>query len=215
MNYRLVNVILVVIGFGLAVWAYTQLPDQVASHWNSSGEADGTMSKFWGAFMFPLIMFGVYVLYRVIPNITLRKNGLQSFIKAYDIFFASMLGFMLYMYGITLWWNIIGPFNFNRALAFGFAILIWQAGYLIGHAKPNWFVGIRTPWTLESDEVWEDTHKLGETLFKIAGFIALLGVFWPTLAIWFLLVPVIIAAFAPIMYSYFRYQELTDSTRKH
>ena len=82
-------------------------------------------------------------------------------------------------------------------------------GVLIEKSKRNWFVGIRTPWTLSSDRVWEKTHKIGGKLFKIAGAIVIIGMFFPDYLTWFILVPILIAAIFPVIYSYFEYRRIT------
>ena len=82
-------------------------------------------------------------------------------------------------------------------------ILFYYCGVLIENAKRNWFIGIRTPWTLSSDSVWEKTHKIGGKLFKIAGIIALFGIFFPNYTFLFVLIPVVSVAIYTAAYSYF------------
>ncbi len=88
-------------------------------------------------------------------------------------------------------------------------ILFYYAGILVENAKRNWFIGIRTPWTLSSEKVWDKTHKIGGKLFKIAGIIALLGILFQKYALFFVLVPIISVAIYTIVYSYFEYQKET------
>jgi uncharacterized membrane protein len=88
-----------------------------------------------------------------------------------------------------------------------FATLFYYSGVLIENAKRNWFIGIRTPWTLSSDRVWDKTHKIGGKLFKIAGIVALAAVFFETAAIFFIIVPVIIVSIYTVVYSYLEYQK--------
>jgi len=207
-NFKRVSLFFVLASLGLGVWAYGELPESVASHWNGSGEADGYMSKFWGAFLFPLITILVYLLYLLIPKIAIRKKNLEAFIRNFDRFFMVMLAFTIYMFGMTLWWNINGEFNFNRYLSIGFVPLVWEVGILVGSAKRNWFVGIRTPWTLSSDRVWKATHQLAAKLFKIATVVALLGVFFSDYTLWFLLTSLLGASLIPVVFSYFAYKQL-------
>jgi uncharacterized membrane protein len=75
-------------------------------------------------------------------------------------------------------------------------------GTLVGHAEQNWFIGIRTPWTMSSKKVWEKTHKLGGALFKIAGVVTILLVFIPKYAFVIFLAVILAAAFVPMIYSY-------------
>jgi len=94
-----------------------------------------------------------------------------------------------------------------QALSPAFAILLYYSGTLTEKAKQNWFVGIRTPWTLSSEKVWQKTHKIGGKLFKICGIIALLGFFFPDLAFLFILVPLLSVCVYTIVYSYFEYKK--------
>ncbi len=81
-------------------------------------------------------------------------------------------------------------------------------------ARQNWFIGVRTPWTLSSEVVWDKTNRLAGKLFKGAGVLAALGVIFPEYAILLILVPVILAAIYPVIYSYREYQlELKSGPR--
>jgi uncharacterized membrane protein len=90
------------------------------------------------------------------------------------------------------------------------AALFFFIGVLLGRAKRNYFIGIRTPWTLSNDVVWDRTHQLGARLFKLAAVLILLGIFWPNLSIYFIMVPVIVVAVATIVASYFFYRQVTS-----
>jgi uncharacterized membrane protein len=85
--------------------------------------------------------------------------------------------------------------------------LFFYTGVLCDNAKRNWSIGIRTPWTLSSERVWDKTHKVGGRLFKIAGVIAFIGIFFERHAIFFILVPVFLLAIYTFIYSYFEYQK--------
>jgi uncharacterized membrane protein len=87
------------------------------------------------------------------------------------------------------------------------AILFYYTGILIENAKRNWFIGIRTPWTMSSDKVWDKTHKIGGKLFKIAGVFTLLAIFFESFAVFFIVVPVISISIYTIVYSYFEYKK--------
>jgi len=92
--------------------------------------------------------------------------------------------------------------------------LFYYCGILVENAKRNWSIGIRTPWTLSSEKIWEKTHRVGGKLFKIAGVIALLGIFFQRYTLFFILVPSIIVAVYAVAFSYFEYlKEATSSPR--
>ena len=93
----------------------------------------------------------------------------------------------------------------SQALSPAFGMLFYYLGILTQNAKRNWFIGIRTPWTLSSDVVWDKTHRIGGKLFKAAGIIALLGALIPQYAIFFILVPVISIVAFSFVYSYVEY----------
>ena len=112
---------------------------------------------------------------------------------------------------MTIAWNLGYQYNFNDFIIPPLAILWYFLGVLLAQAKRNWFIGIRTPWTLSSDQVWESTHQLGAKLFKISAFISLLGLFFKNMAIYFIIVPVVAAALYLIVYSYFKYQREINS----
>ena len=85
------------------------------------------------------------------------------------------------------------------------------AGVMMRKAKRNFFIGIRTPWTLSSDYVWSETHRVGGTLFIISGLLALLGAFFPLYAFWLLLIPLFTSVIFLVVYSYVLYQRETKS----
>jgi len=93
---------------------------------------------------------------------------------------------------LSIFANLGYEFNMVQMMVPGLGILFYLLGVVLGKAKRNWFVGIKTPWTLSSDKVWDKTHVLGGKLFKIAGVIAFAGMVLPDYAIWFAVVPILI-----------------------
>ena len=90
-------------------------------------------------------------------------------------------------------------------------LLFYYTGILIEHTQRNWFIGIRTPWTLSSEEVWKKTHKLGGRLLKISGIVALLGIFFQDLALLFAIVLPLFSVLFTVFYSYFEYSKTKDN----
>ena len=195
------------ITFILTIAIYPTVPDRVVSHWNAAGQANGTMSKFWGLFLIPLIMAGFVALFAVLPRIDPHKKNYEKFRDYYEGFILLFVLFLLAIQvQITLWSSgyQISP-NLTFPLLIG--MLFIYIGFLLGHAEQNWFVGIRTPWTLSSKTVWKKTHELGGKLFKIAGVVSCAGIFAGAYAIWFILVPVLAVAVYTVAYSYIEYQK--------
>ena len=189
-------------------WVYPLLPDQIASHWNAGGQVNGYMPKFWGTFLFPIIMAILYVLYLVIPLIDPMKHNIESFRKHYDAFWLVAELFFLYIFGLMIKWNFGYRFDFTLAIMPAFAVFIFILGMLMEKTKRNWFIGIRTPWTLSSDVVWDKTHRVGGKLFKIAAVFTLISLAVPkALAVWFFIVPLLAATLISIVYSYVVYRQ--------
>jgi len=204
------NVIILIVilaSFIIGAYFYPKFPDRVASHWNVNGEVNGYMSKFWGLFLMPIISLVMWLLFLLIPKIDPMKHNIEKFRKYFDAFIVLIMLFLFYIYLLTIFWNLGKRFDMGRMIVPAIGILFYFAGILINHAKRNWFIGIRTPWTLSSDNVWDKTHKLGAKLFKIAGIIALLGIFFQGAALWLVLIPAMFFAFFTFFYSYFVYKK--------
>lgn len=208
---EIISLLIIMISFIIGIYFYSLLPDKVASHWNARGEVDGYMSKFGGLFLMPIISLVLLLLFIIIPKIDPLKHNIEKFRKYFDGFIVLMMLFLFYLYILTILWNIGVRFNFVHLLVPIFSIFFYYCGILIQKAQRNWFIGIRTPWTLSNEQVWNKTHKIGGILFKIAGIISLIGILLPEYALFFVICPLIIASLFPVIYSYFAYQKLTKS----
>ncbi|MDD5468579.1 MAG: SdpI family protein [Anaerolineales bacterium] len=189
---------------GLAAWP--RLPERVASHWNSQDQVDGYTSRFWGVLLLPLIAIAMTTLFLVIPRIDPLKENIAAFRGTFNTFIALLVGFLVYLYLLTLAYNLGYTFNMSTAMLPALGVFIYYTGVLLGRAQRNWFIGIRTPWTLSNDKVWEDTHRLGAILFKVSGVLAILGALFRDYALWLALVPLLGSALFLIVYSYLLYR---------
>jgi uncharacterized membrane protein len=191
----------------ISIYFYPQMPEKMASHWNAQGQVDGYMSKFWGLFLMPFILVGLALLFIAIPKIDPLKVNIEKFRKYYDGFIILFFVFILSIHLQVILWNIGVKISPNVILPIGVGLLFFYSGILCENAKRNWSIGIRTPWTLSNDIVWDKTHKIGGKLFKIAGVVALFGIFFQKYTLFFILVPVILVAAYTIIYSYIEYQK--------
>jgi len=197
----------VLLSFAIGIYFYGQVPDIVPSHWNMRGEVDGYMPKFWGMFLVPLLMGCCLLLFEAIPRMDPLKANIEKFRKHYERFIVLILLFFLYIYMLSLFWTMGMSFNMTQALSPAFCILFFYCGILIANAKQNWFIGIRTPWTMSSESVWNKTHRIGGKLFKAAGIISLCGILVPDYAIFIVLAPVILFSVYLVVYSYLEYKK--------
>lgn len=196
---------------GLLLW--NRLPDQMASHWNANDQVNGSMPKFWGVFLLPLITLGMLALFLVVPSIDPLKANIAQFREAFNLFIVLIVAFMIYLHGLTLAWNL-GYTNFKMSSAMlpAIGLLFIFIGFMLRKAKRNFFIGIRTPWTLSSDSVWNETHRVGVVLFMISGALAFLGSFLGgTSAFWMMFVPIIGSTIFLLIYSYVLYQRETKA----
>ena len=120
---------------------------------------------------------------------------------------------MLLVHLQVILWNLGVRISPNLVLPIGIALLFFYLGTLMRYVKRNFFIGIRTPWTLSSDVVWAKTHQLGGRLFQAAGVLALIGVLFPNLAWAFVVIPALLVALASTVYSYLLYRQLEQQGR--
>jgi len=196
---------------GVALW--NQLPDQMASHWNANDEVDGYMSKFWGVFLMPLITLGMLVLFLVLPSIDPLKANIAKFRESFNLFIVLIVAFMLYVHGLTLAWSLgYQDFKMSAAMLPFLGVLFIAVGWMLRKAKRNFFIGIRTPWTLSSDTVWDKTHQLGSVLFMASGALSIVGGFFGGMtAFWLMFVPLIGSSLFLVVYSYVLYRGETKA----
>jgi uncharacterized membrane protein len=206
---RILSVIAVLLSFATALYFYPKMPELMASHWNASGEVDGYMSRAWGVLMMPIMSLVLLVVFFMIPKLDPLKKNIDKFLEYYDWFVFLMLMFFYYIYALTLLWNLDIHISISRAMAPALGGLFFYTGVMVSKAKRNYFIGIRTPWTLSSDVVWDKTHKLGGKLFKAAGILCLLGIISDEFGIWLVLVPVIAASSISVAYSYVAFKKST------
>jgi uncharacterized membrane protein len=196
---------------GLALW--DQLPDQMASHWNANDQVDGTASKFWGVFLMPLVASGLLGILLLVPSIDPHKANIEQFRGTFNLFIVLIVAFLLYVHALTIAWNLgYQNFRISSALLPALGLLFIFIGYLLRQAKRNFFIGIRTPWTLSSDAVWNRTHQLGSVLFMISGVVAFLGAWSGGMtALLMIFVPLMGSTLFLVVYSYILYQNETKS----
>jgi len=190
---------------------YPRLPETIPTHWNMDGQPDGWSSRAFGAWITPLLLLFTWGLFRVLPAIDPRGANYARFGGAFEAIIDSLMLFLLGMHIVLLRAGLGHPVQMQRIGPFGVGVLLTVIGNLLPRARPNWFIGIRTPWTLSSDRVWEKTHRLGGRLFVAGGIlIALVSLFWVQWAHVVLITVVLLATAATLIYSYLEWKREQD-----
>lgn len=205
-----VIIILLILGFVLGAYFYPSLPDKVPIHWDAKGEVNGYGSRFFGAVGLPLINVAMYLLFRALPFIDPKKKNYETFKATYRFVMYLIIVFFLGMEIMTLLIATGIAVNMPLLIQIMVSLLFILLGNVMGRFKHNYFVGIKTPWTLASEEVWRKTHRLAAPLWVLGGIanivLALLGISFEGLSF---LVIVAIISIVPIGYSYFAYKKIS------
>ena len=203
-----IPLVLVAAAFIASAVVYPSLPDRVPTHWNLQGEVDGWSGRTWGAWMIPLMIALLWALMRWLPSIDPRGSNYVKFGGAFEGIMVSVMLFMLAVHAIVLRSALGSPVPVDRVMPFGIGVLLVVIGNLLPRARSNWFVGIRTPWTLSSDRVWEKTHRFGGRLFVVGGIlIAAAGVVGATWTRWVLVTVIAACSLGAVVYSYVEWRK--------
>jgi uncharacterized membrane protein len=152
-------------------------------------------------------MIGIYLVFFILPKISPRGYRFDSFLGVWEIVRTAILALLLLVHVLILLSGAGIAIDLVRAMETGGGLLLVLLGNYMGKLGKNFFIGIRTPWTLASDEVWFRTHRLGGKLFVLAGLVlfatGVLG-FGPVLPMF----AIGAAALVSVVYSYLLYRRL-------
>ena len=191
----------------LSLWSYQKLPARVITHWNIDGKANGWSSREFLVLFFPALTIVLYVLFNVFPRFDPKSERYGEFSNAFLIMRNVVLLILLIAFAISIFINLGYKIDIGTILTAAISIMIIVIGNYLGKVKPNWFIGIRTPWTLSSENVWNKTHRLGSRLFVIVGVCALITV-WikPAIAMIIFIGGVGCSSLYVFVYSYILYK---------
>ena len=201
---------LTVVSFILAAALYHRLPESIPTHWNAKGEADGFTPKPWGPFVLPIVTACTYGVLLVVPRISPRGFRMARFARVFELIQLAIIAFLFGVNVLVLLAGIGADVPIARAIHVGVGLLLVVLGNFMGKLTKNYFIGIRTPWTLASDEVWLRTHRLGGKLSVVGGIIAIvMGALGGGTAP--LLIAVALSGGVPAVYSYVLYRRIEGS----
>lgn len=182
---------------------------KVPTHWNAAGQIDGYSSKTFAVLFFPLLTVAVYLLMLFLPKADPLKENYQYFEKEYYFIRLILVLFMAGMFFFTFLSAMGYRLNITYFMVPFLSLFFILVGAFMPKIKKNWFVGIRTPWTLQSDEVWIKTHKFAGKTMIVGGTMAFFTIFLSSeIAFAFFITIVLISALLPVLYSYLLYRKL-------
>ncbi len=202
-----ISIILLIATFVLAFYFYAHFPDRVVTHWGFNGQPNGWMGKFGGAFFIPIMLVGMYFLLLFVPALDPKKERYADFAKPYNIFRAAILFTLFVVYLAAGLYNLGYPVKINMVVPLVIGLLMIVLGNFMGKIKNNWFVGIRTPWTLSSENVWNKTHRFGGYAFVIFGILIIISPFaTPAAGLALFIAGIVIVTLGTFVYSYLAYR---------
>ncbi len=203
MRSRWFGLVIAALALIVSIWAYPQLPPTIATHWNVRGTADGFSGRATAVLIMPLVIIGLTGLFNVLPKLDPRGANYAKFIDTYWLIANAVMLFILIGHGMIIATGLGYPVKVDRFMPIGIGLLFIVLGNYLTRVEPNWFIGIRTPWTLSSDTVWRKTHRTGGWLMVVGGFVLAASVFLPQGAFLPLLIAaILIVAVIPVVQSY-------------
>ncbi|ELZ42805.1 hypothetical protein C471_02395 [Halorubrum saccharovorum DSM 1137] len=199
---------LVLIAAALSAFAAPSLPERVVTNWDAAGRPAGTLPRATAVWLSPAIMAGLVLLLAALPRIDPLRENVAAFRPTYDWFVVALTAFLFVVHAGILAFNLGYEFPFTSLIVAGVSLLVYYVGAVLPRTERNWLMGIRTPWTLSSDAVWDRTHRLGGRLFKLAALVGLAGLAFGEYAVVLLVGPVVTAAVVSAAYSYVAYSRM-------
>jgi len=191
------------------------LPEKTPTHWNAQGIADQFIPRddmLPYLLIMPGTMLGMVALAQILPWLSPAKFKIEPFRKTYDYIMALVVILFAYLDAMMLVGSMGKAVDVGRWLVGGMLLILALLGNVLGKVKRNFYVGVRTPWTLASDTVWIRTHRVAAWLFTAGGLVGLGLVLLGVNAILALSV-FGLAAIAPAFYSLWLYKRLEKQGR--
>jgi uncharacterized membrane protein len=191
-----------VASLAFAGWAYQRLPSEVVTHWGVDGRPDGWSSPLTAVVVFPAVGLLLLLIFWVLPRIDPRREAYTSASSPYWIL-ANIVMLVVAVLHVVVLGNALGwAIQIPILVPLMVGVLFVLIGILMPRMQPSWFMGIRTPWTLSSDEVWARTHRMGGRFWIAAGLLLALAGLGGRFLLFVGIGGAIVAVLAPVVYSW-------------
>ena len=211
----LAGVIGTVLALAISAWAWGQIPDsaQLPIHWGLDGTPDGFAPKGVALAGLPLLILGIGLLLAFVPRVDPRAENLARSATAYRAVAFAAIAFLVGIHGVTVAAALGMTVNMPVAVGLGIGMLFVVIGNYLGKTRSSWTFGIRTPWTLSSEQSWDRTHRLGGYLFMGLGALIIgASALAPELSMWAMLAGTGVVAVVLVVYSYMVWRDDRDRT---
>ena len=214
--YWIIAILLTLAAWAAVGLALSQPAERVPTHWNIEGKVDGWGDKSWATFLMPGMMVIFLVVFAFLPALSPKHFEVDSFRSTYLYIMVLMTALFAYMNGVILLatWQEVREGNrfmdIGRAMIGGMFLFFALLGNVMGKVRKNFYIGIRVPWTLASDRVWNDTHRLAAWLMVAGGILGFLLVIAGLPIAWSIGV-MIVTFLIPVVYSFVHYKALERS----
>lgn len=203
MSRRWMGLVLIGAMLVLALWALPQLPERIPSHWNAQGEVDDWSGR-WVVLLNPGIALVTWLLMPLLRRIDPRASNYAQFEPTFWIIVNMIVGFMaivqVMLIGVVLGWPLPA---FDRMMMGVVGLLLVVLGNYLPRVRSNWWLGVRTPWTLSSERVWRSTHRLAGRTFVLGGLVVLAATLLPDdVRPWTIMCAIAMSALVPAVWSY-------------
>lgn len=207
-SYAVISLCIIFVTGLISLWAAQYLPENVPMHWNYNGQVDHWGPRLEMLTLIPGCMVGIFVLLLILPKISPQKFEVEAYERTYNYLSVLILALMAYLHLYTLWAIHSGNNDLPRTLLVGLTIFMALTGNVMGKVKRNFWMGIRTPWTLASEQVWYETHRLAGKLMVGGSVLALIAALadapvWLTIGL-MLGGPIIAAGYSLVYYRRFQ-----------
>lgn len=206
-KYYLMAFLLIAATLAATLIVYSRLPELVPTHWNLHGNADAYSPKWMLFLITPGAMALIMAVFALLPWLSPKHFEVDTFKSTYLYIMVAVVAMLGYLHALMLWAGLAGRVNLLRAIVGGGCLLFALLGNVLGKVRRNFYVGVRTPWTLANEQVWNATHRFAARTFFLGGLAGLslvvLGV--PS---WVPLLTLLPGALAPVVYSLVFYKRL-------
>ncbi|GAB6934631.1 MAG: SdpI family protein [Calditerricola sp.] len=204
------GVVLFVVAAAISVVAYPFLPETVPIHWNLRGEADGFAPKAVALALTPALILVFAGLLRILPAIDPKREEIRRFERSYHMAINLILTLLLVIHAMVVANGAGWSVDVSVVLPLLIGLLFLFLGNEMPRFRQNFFLGIRTPWTLSDEEVWRQTHRVGGRVFVVGGALMMAASFLPApqrFAVF--LAAAVASSLIPVVLSYVYYRRRT------